>query len=188
MKHDPSADRHVVEAGDRLSDLELTRVDGSSVMLGELVQGPTIVPVVRYYGCMPCRDFLIAMEELRDEAGALGVGIVGVGRAADYQAEHLMADSVGYELVLDPKEELYEALALRRFPWWRMLHPRTWSNYLRSLRRARQGRITNHPLQSPGVVVLGPGLRILAVHRGETIGDYPPPGTVLQQAVTASRL
>ncbi len=173
------------EVGDRLADLALARVDGTPVMLSELVRGPTIVPIVRYYGCMPCRDFLLALDELRDQAHDAGVGIVGVGRAADYQARHLMESSVAYELVLDPDQLLYRALDLRRFGWWKMFDPRTWRNYLRALRRARQGRITNHPLQSPGVVVLDTDLRIVYLHRGATIGDYPPATEVLGHAVPA---
>ena len=131
----------MIEVGDRLDDLELTRADGTPVRLGDVVRRPTIIPIVRYYGCMPCRDFLIALEELRDRAQESGIGLVGVGRAADYQASHLMETSVGYELLLDPDQRLYEALSLRRFPWWRMFDPRTWRNDVRSLRRARQGRI-----------------------------------------------
>lgn len=168
--------------GDRIDDIELARVDGSPVRLSELLEGPTIVPIVRYYGCMPCRDYLLALEELRDEAAAAGVGIIGVGRAADYQARHLMGTAVGYELVLDPDQKLYDALSLHRFPWWMMLHPKTWRNYLRAFRRARQGSITNHPLQSSGVVVLDKNRRILALHRGRTLGDYPPARDMLDIA------
>lgn len=175
-----------IEVGDRLDDLELARADGTPVMLGDVVRRPTIIPIVRYYGCMPCRDFLIALDELGDQAREARIGLLGVGRAADYQATHLMETAVGYDLLLDPDQHLYEALSLRRFPWWRMLDPRTWRNYVRSLRRARQGRITNHPLQSPGVVVLDGNLRVLYLHRGETIGHYPPAAEVLERAVAAT--
>lgn len=71
----------MVEVGDRLDDLELTRSDGTPVMLAEVVRRPTIIPIVRYYGCMPCRDFLIALEELRGRAQASGIDLAGVGRA-----------------------------------------------------------------------------------------------------------
>ena len=171
--------------GHRLTDLELTRVDGSPVMLSDAITGPTIVPIVRYYGCMPCRDFLIALGELSDRAEAAGIGLLGVGRAADYQAERLMTTSVNFELLIDPEQRLYDALALHRFPWWRLFDPRTAWYYLRSLRRARQGRIANHALQSPGVVVLDADLRILHVHRGSTIGDYPSATEALRLAVEA---
>lgn len=105
------------DVGDRLADVELANVEGAPVMLSDVVRRPTIVPIVRYYGCMPCRDFLIALDELRDQADHAGIDVVGVGRAADYQARHLMETAVGYELLLDPQQRLYEALELRRFPW-----------------------------------------------------------------------
>jgi hypothetical protein len=163
----------------------LHRVDGSKVKLSEIIDGPTIVPIVRYYGCMPCRDFLLALEELRGQAEASGIAVLGVGKAADYQAEWMMADGgIGYTLLVDPDEEIYSALELGHFPWWRLLDPRGGRNYVRSLRRARQGAITNHALQAPGVIAVDETLRLLLVHRGQTIGDYPPAPEVLS-AVTA---
>lgn len=174
------------EVGDLLDDVELRRADGTPVRLSQLVGRTTVIPIVRYYGCMPCRDFLLALERRRSQFDADGISVLGVGRAADYQASHLMADGIGYELLLDPDEHLYQALDLRRFPWWRMLDPRTWRNYLRSLRRARQGRVTGHPLQSPGVVALDGDLRIRYLHRGATIGDYPPVEQVLAAVAGAS--
>jgi len=167
--------------GDRVDDAVLQRVDGTDVRLSALVAGPTVVPIVRYFGCMPCRDFLRALDERSDEWAAAGFGLLGVGRAADHQARALMDAGVSYELVLDPDQRLYEALQLRRFPWWRMLEPGTWWRYLRALRRARQGAVTNHPLQSPGVVVLDGDLRVLHLHRGRTVGDYPEPGALLAE-------
>jgi hypothetical protein len=162
-------------------------VDGTEVKLSEVLEGPTIVPIVGYYGCMPCRDFLMALEEQRDAAEAHGISIVGVGKAADYQAEWLMREAgIGYELLLDPDENLYRELELGHFPWWRMLAPRTTRNYLRALRRSRQGRITNHPLQAPGVIALDEESRLSFVHRGDTLGDYPEAGAVVQAARTSA--
>ena len=174
-----------VDVGDRLEDLELRRADGTPVRLTEVIDRLTIIPIVRYYGCMPCRDFLLALEEHRHDLDSAGVAVLGVGRAADFQAAHLMESGIGYELLVDPDEHMYHALDLRRFPWWRMLDPRTWRNYVRSLRRARQGRITNHPLQSPGVVALDADLRVRYLHRGATIGDYPPVQVVIDDLLQA---
>lgn len=160
--------------GDPLPGVDLERADGSAAKLSEFVKGPTIIAIVRYYGCMPCRDFLLALEEQRRSAAAAGISMVGVGKAADYQAEWLMSSAgIGYELLVDPEENIYRALELGHFPWWRMLAPTTARNYLRALRRARQGRITNHALQAPGVVAVDPDMRLTFVHRGETLGDYP---------------
>lgn len=173
--------------GDTLEQVTLRRVDGTEVRLSDLLEGPTIVPIVRYYGCMPCRDFLLALEEQRGAAEAEGISIIGVGKAADFQAEWLMSDAgIGYELLVDPEENLYRALELGRFPWWRLLAPTTMRNYLRALRRARQGRITNHPLQAPGVIALDEESRLTFVHRGRTLGDYPEASEVLEAVRTAA--
>ena len=169
-----------VSVGDVIADLELATIDGDTLLLSELANGPMVIPLVRYYGCMPCRDYLGQLEIARSQMEALGYTVVGVGGAADYQARALMADGVGFDLLLDPERHLYDALSVGRFPWWKMLMPGTWRRYLRAARGARQGKITGHPLQSPGLVVLDSDLRIEFVHRGETLGDYPRVESLLE--------
>ncbi|MGI9577800.1 MAG: redoxin domain-containing protein [Microthrixaceae bacterium] len=175
------------QVGDSLGAVDLKRADGSEVSLADVVDRPTIVPIVRYYGCMPCRDFLLALEEQRKAAEANGVAIIAVGKAADYQAEWLMTEAgIGFELLVDPDENIYRALELGHFPWWKMLSPTTARNYLRALRRARQGKITNHALQAPGVIAVDADMRLTFVHRGETLGDYPDVGEVVRAAGKAA--
>lgn len=154
--------------------LELEDVDGAVRRLGDVVPGrPLVVVLVRYYGCMPCRDYLGQVEAVRDEIERMGFGVVGVGVAADYQAKALMDGGIGYDLLVDPGRALFDALSLGRFPWWRLALPTTWVKYLRAAKGARQGRITGHPLQSPGLAVLDRTGELLFAHRGETLGDYP---------------
>jgi hypothetical protein len=43
----------------------LRDVDGEPVALDDLLERPLAVPLVRYYGCMPCRDFLHQLEAAR---------------------------------------------------------------------------------------------------------------------------
>jgi peroxiredoxin len=157
----------------RLDDLELTTAAGTVVRLSELADRPLVIPLVRYYGCMPCRDYLFQLEGARATIEGLGYSIVGVGGAADYQAKALMGDGVGFPLLLDPDHRLYQALAVDHFPWWKLLSPDTWRRYLRAARRARQGKITGHPLQAPGLVVLDTERQVRYLHRGQTLGDYP---------------
>jgi len=166
--------------------ITLTDVNGEVVSLATLTATRVAIPLVRYYGCMPCRDYLLQLEAARPRLEAHGVRVVGVGGAADYQARHLMANGVGYPLLLDPTHELYNALDLHHIKWWKLLSPATWVKYLRAARRARQGRITAHPLQAPGFVILGPGGVIELLHRGETLGDYPPIETVLAASRVAA--
>jgi peroxiredoxin len=177
----------LTQVGDVLPTLTLRDVDGNPVALGDLLDRPLAVPLVRYYGCMPCRDFLVQLNEARPALDAVGVGVVGVGGAADYQARHLMGHGIGFRLLLDPDHQLYEALDVRRIHWWMLLMPTTWWKYLRAARRARQGRITAHPLQAPGFVILDTDRTVRFLYRGRTLGDYPPVSDVVAAAVSLGR-
>ena len=175
----------LTKVGDTLPRLSLRDIDGTSIELDALLDQPIAISLVRYYGCMPCRDFLVQLEEARPELEAAGVRVVGVGGAADYQARHLMDNGIGYPLLLDPEHALYGALDVRRIHWWMMLAPRTWRNYLRAARRARQGRITAHPLQAPGFAIVGTDRTLRFLHRGTTLGDYPTISEVIVAARSA---
>ncbi|MGH9185182.1 MAG: redoxin domain-containing protein [Acidimicrobiales bacterium] len=161
------------QVGDVVPALTLQDVDGKPVELDDLLDRPVAIPLVRYYGCMPCRDFLMQLNGVRAGLDLVGVGVVGVGGAAGYQARHLMSNGVGFPLLLDPDHQLYEALDVRRIHWWMLLSPVTWWKYVRSVRRARQGRITAHPLQAPGFVILDTDRTVRFLYRGRTLGDYP---------------
>src|SRR5437879_5717092 len=88
--------------GDRIGEVDLRDVDGNPVDLDTLLGSPPVVPMVRYYGCMPCRSYMEQLDQLRPELEAAGVAVVGVGGAADYQARHLMDEGIGFPLLLDP--------------------------------------------------------------------------------------
>jgi peroxiredoxin len=172
----------LAQVGDRIDSVTLYDVDGRRVELDSLLEKPLVVPLVRYYGCMPCQAFLRELEETREQLESIGLGVVGVGGAADYQARHLMDSGVGFPLLLDPDHRLYEALGLCRIHWWKLLSPFTWWKYLKAARRARQGRITGHPLQAPGLAIIDRDRTVRFLHRGETLGDYPSAGQLLEAA------
>lgn len=135
---------------------------------------------------MPCRAFLAQLRERKEEIESLGAGVVGVGTGADFQARQLMARGVPFPLLVDPERNLYRVLGLEHIRWHRFLQPSTWWRYLRSARVARQGRLTGDVRQSPGVAIIDTDRRIRYLHRGTTLGDYPPVEEVLQalRAVT----
>ncbi|MCW4355876.1 AhpC/TSA family protein [Hoyosella sp. YIM 151337] len=167
------------EVGDRLESITLKTADGEPVELDSLLTRPTVVVLVRYFGCMPCQAYLKEISAHLNEFTAAGAAVIGVGGAADYQARHLTESGVNFPLLLDPSHSLYNALDLKRFPWWRLLTPETWWRYLKAARTARQGRITAHPLQSPGLAILATDGTIKYLHRGHTLGHYPPVEEVL---------
>lgn len=171
--------KQLTQIGDRVGQVGLTDVDGRPVDIDTLLERPRVIALVRYYGCMPCRAYLHELERVRPQIEAAGVDVAAVGGAADYQARDLMEHGVAFPLLLDPKHTLYGSLDIHHIKWWKMLSPWTWRKYLAAARQARQGRITDHPLQAPGLAILGPGRTVEMLHRGETLGDYPPVTEVL---------
>ncbi len=174
--------KQMTQTGDMIDPIELRDVDGKLVQLDTLLDAPLVVAMVRYYGCMPCKAYLYQLEDIRSDLEASGVGLAAVGGAADFQARHLMAHGIGFPLLLDPEHTLYQALDVNHIKWWMLLSPKTWWNYLAAVRRARQGRITGHVLQAPGLAIIDTDRTVRMLHRGRTLGDYPPITYVLEEA------
>lgn len=164
-----------------LADISVQTAGGEPLKLGDVVDRPTVLVVPRYYGCLPCRDYLHRLSERLADVQAAGGAALGVSVGADYQARWLMAEQgVGFPLLVDPERGVHAALELPR-RWWVSLNPRGWWNYLRALRRGnRQGRIID-PNQLPGLAVLDHEAHAVWVHRGHAIGDYPPIERVLSE-------
>jgi len=164
-----------------LADASVRSADGEPMLLGDVVRRPTILVIPRYYGCLPCRDYLRRLSERLDEVEAAGASALGISVGADYQARWLMDEQgVRFPLLVDPDRRVYEALELPR-RWWVGLNPLGWWNYVRALARGnRQGRIIE-PNQLPGLALLDADARAVWVHRGRALGDYPPIDRVLAQ-------
>lgn len=165
--------------GDRIGPVTLYHPNGDAVPLRDLLDRPVVLPLVRYYGCMPCRDYLYQLNEQAENLDSAGVRVVGVGGAADYQARNLMQHGIEFPLLLDPGHDLYRALDIQHIHWWMLARLDTWRRYARAARRARQGRMTDHPLQAPGLAIVDTDGRIRFLYRGRTLGDYPPIPDVL---------
>jgi hypothetical protein len=128
---------------------------------------------------MPCRAYLAQLREAEPEIDSLGARVVGVATGADYQARSLMEGGVPFPLLLDPQRNLYRALGIEHIRWHRWLRPGTWVRYLGAARQARQGRLTGDLRQAPGVAIIDTERRVRYLHRGTTLGDYPPLPDVL---------
>lgn len=128
---------------------------------------------------MPCRAFLAQLCEAEPRISALGGRVIGVATGADYQARELMDGGIRFPLLVDPDRNLYRTLGLDHIRWNRWLQPSTWRRYLRGARGGRQGRLTGDLRQAPGVAVIDQERRLRYLHRGTTLGDYPPVNDVL---------
>ena len=173
-----------------LRALELHSLEGSSVSLGSLLlDRPALVVAVRYYGCLPCQHYLVALHDRRAEFAERDIDVIVVGVAADFQAQHLVERyGITFPMLLDPTQNLYKALELPRLRRADFLRPATWRVYAplfvrRYLtRRAdgpKQGRITGDPTQLPGLALVGSDVDVRWVHRGKALGDYPSIDDVL---------
>lgn len=156
-----------------LAAISVQTAQGEPVRLGDLVDRPTVLVIPRYYGCLPCRDYLRQLSERLDQVQARGGGALGVSVGADYQARWLMEEQgVRFPLLVDPDRRVHDALELPR-KWWVGLNPRGWWNYARALARGnRQGKIID-PNQLPGLALLDADAQAVWVHRGRALGDYP---------------
>jgi hypothetical protein len=141
----------------------------------------TVVQVVRYFGCLPCQDWLVKLDALGPELESRGADAAAVGGSADYQAQWLQTErGVTMPLYVDPTHAFREAVEMVRPLGWRLVNPRGIASYLRSLFRGfRPQKITRDTVRSPGVVIVDDARRIVWSHEGQRIGDYPEHATVL---------
>lgn len=164
-----------------LAELRVRDTAGAEVRLGDVVQAPTILVIPRYYGCLPCRDYLRQVSERLDEIQELGAAALGVSVGTDQQARWLIEErGIRFPLLVDPDRSVYDALELPR-RWWVGLNPKGWWNYAGAIARgSRQGRIVE-PNQVPGLALLNPSAEAVWIHRGRALGDYPKLDRVLDE-------
>lgn len=162
-----------------LGEIQVQTAEGDPVRFGDLVDRPTILVIPRYYGCLPCRDYLSQVSARLEAVDASGGGALAVSVGADYQARWLSEKrGIRFPLLVDPDRRVLDALQLPR-KWWVVLNPRGWMNYGRAIVRGnRQGRIID-PIQLPGLALLDASANAVWIHRGRALGDYPKLDDVL---------
>lgn len=166
-----------------LSDVEVLDPDGSAHRLGDLVDRPAIVDMVRYYGCAPCRDQLVVLQRHAEQIEATGGMLLAIGPAAAYQAQ-LLAErtGIGFPLLLDPAHEVVRRTGMHRQSLIRFVFDlRAWLRWLRAFFRRGQGRIVGAYWETPAILVLDEHARVRWSHLGRSIGDYPPIETTLEE-------
>ncbi|GMQ94851.1 MAG: hypothetical protein BMS9Abin12_2361 [Acidimicrobiia bacterium] len=123
---------------------------------------------------------LAQLAAVHESIEANGGSVIGVAPAAAYQAEGLMSSSIPFNLYIDTEQAVGKRVgigkqSLREFffnlpAWWR---------YIKALvKTRRQGRITGHYSNLPGITVVDGTGDVTYVYRGTGFGDYPPLETV----------
>lgn len=157
-------------------DLMVQSPEGEGRPLGELLTSDhTIIQLVRYFGCLPCQEWLIDLDRRADQLADEGIGAIAIGGSADYQATWLREEKdVRIPLYLDPDQALRPYVGAEKALGWRMADPRGAVAYARSLRHGyRPQKVTHDTVRSPGVIVLDQSGSVRWRHIGSRIGDYP---------------
>lgn len=158
-----------------IAEIPLTDPDGDATTLGAVAADPLVVILMRYFGCLPCQEYVSDVERAVDEMPD-GTAIVGLAGSAAYQARWLRdTKGVKLPLLLDPDEQVRAVADLGNLSTKSWVRPKGWKNYLGSMQRGFRPQIpTSDALKAPGIVVFDKNFSVLWVHRGETLGDYPP--------------
>lgn len=164
-----------------LASLVLFDPNGDPVPLGDLAGPVLVVQLVRYFGCLPCQEWLVELDRVGERLDAYGARPLAVGGSADYQARWLRdTRGVTMPLLLDPDQRVRDALGVGNLGA-RMLDPRGMVSYGRSLAHGfRPQRPTRDTVRAPAVVVLDRALDVRWSYVGRRIGDYPPLPQVLE--------
>ncbi len=158
------------------ADLTVTTPEGDPVPVSSLVTGRfLVVQLVRYYGCLPCQDWLMQLDQLAPSLAEHGITTAAVGGSADYQAQWLRDEKgIRTPLFLDADHQFRSAVGLDKRLGLKLLDPRGAAAYTRSLKKGlRPQAITRDTVQAPGVVILDQHHNVCWQHRGQRIGDYP---------------
>lgn len=169
------------------TDLALLTPEGETTTLStSLTHRFTVVQLVRYFGCLPCQEWLIALDGAAPRLAAHDIGVTAIGGSADYQAQWLRDErGVTMPLYLDPNQGFRDAVGAGKPLGLRMLNPRGAAAYARSLRNGfRPQKITRDTVKSPGVVILDQVGNVRWQYIGKRIGDYPTLQHVERAATT----
>jgi len=130
--------------------------DGTSTTLGAYRGDPLVVILVRYFGCLPCQEYIVELDAIRDTFGA-DAKVVAVGGTADFQAEWLhKKKGVQMPLLLDPNQAVRAAVDLGDLTPGQMSKFQGAKNYLGALFGGfRPQRPTRDAQKAPGVAVFG---------------------------------
>ena len=156
------------------ASIALTDPDGNPTMLGAFAADPLVVILVRYFGCLPCQEFVRDLDGDLDRFPA-GTRVIAVGGSADYQARWLR-DTKGVEmpLLLDPDQKVRVVAGVGDLSARQMSSFGGASNYVKSLVRGFRPQVpTADAMRDPGIVIFDSDFNVAWVHHGEMLGDYP---------------
>ena len=152
-------------------------------LLGDFAANPLVVILVRYFGCLPCQDYLCELTAARDRF-PVASNLIAVGGSAAYQARWLeKARKVEIPMLLDVEQRVRSVAAVGNLTAWEFVKPGGLANYARAMRKGLPPQVpTSDIAKAPGIVMFDPAFQPIWVHRGRGLGDYPPVADVIAAA------
>jgi hypothetical protein len=110
-----------------------------------------------------------------------GGAVIGLAPAAPFQAERLMAETVPFDLYLDPDQLVSHRIRSGGQSFARFLfNLPAWWRYLKAFFAGHwQRQITGHYSNVPAICVVDADAQVTYAYTGTGIGDYPPLQIVL---------
>jgi peroxiredoxin len=163
-----------------IASIPLFGPDGGATTLGAFAADPLVVILVRYFGCLPCQEYVRDLDRDLDRFPE-GTRVISVGGSADYQARWLRdTKGVGMPLLLDPEQRVRAVAGVGDLTARQMSRLGGANNYIKSLVHGFRPQVpTADMTKAPGIVVFDADFTVEWVHRGEMLGDYPPIETVI---------
>jgi len=126
---------------------------------------------------------LAQLAAVHESIEARGGAVIGIAPATSYQAEHLMNTSIPFRLYVDEGQLLRDRIGIGKQSLSRYLfNVPAWWRYTKALaRNHRQGRITGHYSNLPGICVVDAQGVVTWAHRGSGLGDYPSLAVVMAE-------
>lgn len=127
--------------------------------LSELSQrGQVLLVFLRHFGCTFCRESLVELSKIKEEAARKDIKIVLVHMSrVSYANEVLSVYEMGdVSHISDPEQELYREYGLNRGKWWQLFGPQVlWRGFVAGLLKGHLiGKPVADPYQMPGVFML----------------------------------
>ncbi|MEN8235631.1 MAG: hypothetical protein ABFR89_12005 [Actinomycetota bacterium] len=163
--------------------IPLSDPDDDATTLAAFAADPLVVVLVRYFGCLPCQEFV---RDLDRERGRLPnkARVIAVGGSAAYQARWLR-DTKGVEmpLLLDAEQRVRAIADLGDLTAREMSSAAGAGSYLRSILSGFRPQVpTTDATKAPGILMLDRDFSVAWVHRGHALGDYPPIDELIARA------
>lgn len=164
-----------------LLDATVLDAEGAPVRLATVwADRPTVVVLLRHFGCLFCKEQAAEMSAVGDEIERLGAGMVFIGSGSPQYAKWFQEDyAPRWPVYSDTGLVTYQALEARR-GLVSSANPRTvWLSLRALLRGYRQGKTQGDQYQQGAVAVITPDGGMPYLHISEVAGDHPRPSDVL---------